>query len=296
MATDGSRLFCNTGLHGKEVLAYDISTETWTTINPDIGPATCLAYADGALWVGTKSNGLWRCQLVDNSWRQWSAEQGLPDQQVASVAVSGQTAYVGVGSAASGGLVRVDAQDRVHVFASADAPRSAPTHVIVNDNGILARTQTGVYEYQAAAKQWTKLPKGRANWNPTIYQGEATIWASRYGHELYEFDKTGKIKDEYQQTWFPRGRGRAGYLVKFVAERDGQIWFGGTPWERFKSSGFYRIDKRTGDFIIYGPRDGFKTSTTYTTYDGVWAEGRLWLATSGGLAEVTPRTADADAS
>ena len=289
LATDGSRLFCNTGFRGKEVLSYDINIDTWMTINQDIGPATCLAYADGALWVGTQADGLWRCHLVGNTWQQWSGEQGLPDQQVASLAVYGQTAYVGVGTAASGGLVRVDAKDRVHIFESSGAPRGAPTHLIVSEDVILARTLTAVYQSNTNGETWKRLPKGRASWTPSIHQGESTIWASQYGHELYKFDKTGKINDDFNQTWFPRGQGRAGYLVNFVAERDGQIWFGGTPWNRFKSSGFYRFDQRTGDFFMYGPRDGFKTSTTYTTYDGVWAADRLWLATSGGLAEVTPR-------
>ena len=136
------------------------------------------------------------------------------------------------------------------------------------------------------------MARDKSPWCPSIHQGESTIWASRYGAELYEFDKSGEINDDYKQTWFPRGQGKAGYLVKFLIERDGQIWFGGSPWARFKSSGLYRLDKLTGNFAIYGPRDGFKTSLTYEIYDGVWAANRLWLATSGGLAEITPRESD----
>ncbi|MBC7967936.1 MAG: hypothetical protein H7Z17_18660 [Fuerstia sp.] len=40
---------------------------------------------------------------------------------------------------------------------------------------------------------------------------------------------------------------------------------------------------------MYNLRDGFCGSVTYETWDGVAIGDDLWLATSAGLARVTPR-------
>jgi hypothetical protein len=40
---------------------------------------------------------------------------------------------------------------------------------------------------------------------------------------------------------------------------------------------------------MFKPRDGFQTSTTYSTYDAVVRGNELWVTTSAGLAVVTRR-------
>ena len=98
-------------------------------------------------------------------------------------------------------------------------------------------------------------------------------------------------ESRYSKAWFPRGMGHAGYLVEFAVVWGDEIWFGGTPWNRFQSVGLYRVHKETGEFTMLKPRDGFRTSTTYSTFDAVLRENELWVATSAGLAVVTRREA-----
>jgi hypothetical protein len=224
--------------------------------------------------------------LTTKSWKQWSDDEDLPDGRVTSVAAGNESVYAGVGTRASGGLVRIDAADAVHVFDQENSPITAPAQVVVCSEGLLVRPPSGidgVHQYDFDTKTW-KLLAGAATL--TLYPGHDTIWASSYGKELHPFDPSGKVDQKYRRAWFPKGRGKAGYLVRFAIEQDGQIWFGGSPWQRFKSAGFYRVDARTGEFFMYGPRDGFRLSTTYEMYDGVSVAGRFWLATSAGLAEV----------
>ncbi len=105
------------------------------------------------------------------------------------------------------------------------------------------------------------------------------------------YHKDEQDAERFQAAWF-NGVGQAGYGVHFVVEHAGQVWFGGSPWERFRSTGFYRIDPKTGEFRMYNSRDGFRSSATYETWDGVAIDDDLWLATSAGLARVTPRMAE----
>ncbi len=86
---------------------------------------------------------------------------------------------------------------------------------------------------------------------------------------------------------YPSGK----YEPKFFVEHDGQLWIGGYPWRKFGDSGLFRLDLTTGKLASYGPRDGFRHAdhNRYECYDGVWANGSLWVATSFGLAKVTMR-------
>ena len=74
-----------------------------------------------------------------------------------------------------------------------------------------------------------------------------------------------------------------------MIEHKNQIWFGGYPWARFRSVGFYRINPETGEYRMYNLRDGFRMSTTYATFSGVAIGNDMFLSTARGLARVTPR-------
>ena len=147
------------------------------------------------------------------------------------------------------------------------------------------------------------------------------MWGSFYSHELFHIDELNVALQEladrrskskgrklpnfvpslrsldfeesrYKDSWFPRGEnGRAGYLVKFAVEWDGEVWFGGSPWSRFQSSGLYRCNMKTGKFTMFSPHDGLRPSTTYMTYAAVVRGNELYVATSAGLAVVTRREA-----
>ena len=94
--------------------------------------------------------------------------------------------------------------------------------------------------------------------------------------------------EPFRPTWYT-GREKSGYTIEFVAERGGEIWFGGDQAERFASSGLYRFDPQTGAYYQFTPADGFATASLHQIYDGLWLGDQLWLQTSAGLCRVTPR-------
>ncbi|MEO8495037.1 MAG: hypothetical protein ABI614_08200, partial [Planctomycetota bacterium] len=122
----------------------------------------------------------------------------------------------------------------------------------------------------------------------SIFPGQSHAWASRYGREIAPYGADDDAAERFRSAWFNE-EGKAGYRLLFVVEHKDQIWFGGDPWERFRSVGLYRVDPKTGEFRLYGLRDGFRMSTTYTTYAATAIGNDLWLATSAGLARVRPR-------
>ena len=191
------------------------------------------------------------------------------------------------------------------------APRSGPIDII-NRDGFLIVSSAGLIQQQnLETGVWEKLGySGVAR----IFETDSEVLASTYQKELFTLNELreaatqwrkkartkkaremapplGSLKPEsrYAKAWFPRGMGRSGYLVKFALEWNDEIWFGGSPWNRFQSVGLYRVHNETGEFTMFKPRDGFRTSTTYSTFGAVVRGNELWVTTSAGLAVVTRR-------
>jgi streptogramin lyase len=152
---------------------------------------------------------------------------------------------------------------------------------------LIVTTQTSLHEWNSETKQWNenKTPELRFI---RVFAGQEHAWSSRYRHELMPYAAAEQDAELFRAAWF-NGHGQAGYEVHFVVEHAGLVWFGGSPWERFRSTRFYRIDPKTGEFRMYNLRDGFRSSVTYEAYDGVAIGDSMWVATSAGLARVTPR-------
>ena len=289
LATDGSRVFCaGRGKQGYQCFAFDIATESWTTIKAEIGRITCMDSDAGSLWVGTDDEGLYRYDIASQQWHHWGLDESLPDLHIESLRAVANECYVGVGTARGGGLVKINADGSVRFFEGKDAPDQAPTHIIVSDEKILARSIKSIRQYDQKIETWSPLELTSLK-SPFLFPADIGYWASTSQRELYPLEQPEIPQDWFKQAWYPPGRQKAGYQVKFIIEHKEEIWFGGTPYEKFLCSGLYRVNKHTGDFSMYGPRDGFKMDRYYTSDDGVWAADRLWIATHAGLAEVTKR-------
>ncbi|NOY41296.1 MAG: hypothetical protein GXP26_05610 [Planctomycetes bacterium] len=294
VATDGQRIFVGGDYRppwSRGVTAYHPGNSRWEKLSGPEVRVSCLSYADGYLWAGTDKQGLWRCDLATSQWRQWNTSTDLPDNTVVDVLVHKGAAYVSVGGRNSGGVVRIDADQSVHVYQDSGAPRTCLYH-LTTDGEKLCGVNKGLFELDLSSDVWHRredAATGRPLHAMFIQYGPSGLWGSSYGKELFLVGASQEENARFKQAWFPRGLQKAGYSLDFAIERDGQVWFGGYPWWRFKSAGLYRFDLETGKFTIYGPRDGFRVGTIYQCYDGVWLKDQLWLATSEGLAEVTVR-------
>ncbi len=304
LATDGRRLFLGgvvyarppnadgTGRRfygGVGVATLDPDSETWESLNADL-EVTCIKLRDRELWVGTFDRGLWRCELDSQKWTSFGKNEGMPDLHIESIAIRGNDVFVGVGSAAAGGLIRIDDRGTLHLFNEPNAPNVAPTHLIVTDNELLARTLKTLHKWSWESKSWTTQTNHTSGslgiaW---LFAGKNGVWASSYSRELTHWEADDETNGFFKTAWFSE-YGKAGYLVNFVAERGDEVWFGGEQWEHFNCSGLYRIHLKTGGFHKFGPADGFKTVHAHSIFDGIWLRDRLWLGTSNGLCVVTPR-------
>ncbi|HTU24688.1 MAG TPA: hypothetical protein VMF30_04795, partial [Pirellulales bacterium] len=281
------------------LLVFDPQAESWKPekLSGDRW-ITCLAFDGGTLWVGTHDTGLWRCTLSGGAWQPACDPKKLPDVHVASLAISGGEAYVGVGSDASGGLVKVNRAGEVRVFEEPDAPRAAPTHIVVERDRLLARTVHAIHKGTQGGDHWEVLPPVQGlPLPPQLFAGKERIWASIWGHELFEWREGTPPGDAFRACWYrqtdytdciPYGV-KAGYHIYFVTEHDGAVWFGGDPKTTFLDNGLYRFDPKTGRYEGFGPRDGFKAQRYQQNFEGQWVGDQLWMTTSLGLCRVTPR-------
>lgn len=292
LATDGTRLFCGGGFAGgipRGVVVYNPNDESWEVLSKDFGRVTDLDFADGALWVGTEKDGVWRLTMTGRKWTQIAMAQGLPDDRVSRVAAHDGGVFAGLGTTASGGVVRVNKDGQVTVLDGQDAPTVAPQSLVVQGNRLLVATGSAIHEFDLAGQVWTRLLK---TGGLRVFRGSEHAWTSKYGREIAPYGADDQAAEHFKPAWYSEKTGRSGYKVEFCLEHKGQVWFGGFPWARFRSCGFYRFDPKTAEFRMYNLRDGFRMSTTYSTHAGVVIGDDMWIATSGGLARVTPRVAE----
>ena len=283
----GSRPFYG----GVGVAAFDPESKTWQTLHADL-KVTCLKLRDRELWVGTYDRGLWRYELDSKKWTAFGTEQGLPDLHVESIAFRAKDVFAGVGSAAGGGLIRLDEQGKAHLFNEPGSPSVAPTHLVVTDQELLARTLEVIHKWSWESRSWTRHPdepNRPVAITSRLFAGTNGVWASNYGRELIRWNADEQANQLFKPVWYFVPGSKAGYHLNFVTERGDDVWFGGDPWDQFLSSGLYRINLKTGTFHKFTPADGFKTVHAHSIYDGVWLHDRLWLGTTNGLCVVTPR-------
>ena len=285
-ATSGRRFYGGVG-----VAAFDPDSRTWQSLNTDL-EVTCLKIRDRELWVGTYDRGLWRYELDAKKWTSFGTDQGLPDSHVESIAFRANEVFMGVGSAAAGGLIRLDGQGKVQLFNEPNAPTVAPTHLVVTDKELLVRTLTTIHKWSWESQSWTlhpDEPNRLVAISSRLFAGTNGVWASNYGRELTRWNADEQTNQLFKPAWYFMPTTKAGYLVNFVAQHGDEVWFGGTAWSDFISSGLYRIHLKTGAFHKFTPADGFETTPEHGISDGLWLGDRLWLATSSGLCVVTPR-------
>jgi hypothetical protein len=291
LATDGTTLFTpgaykNGELRG--VCAFDVERKSWKSLTTQFGAITSMAVHEGELWVGTAKEGIWQCALPSNNWTHWTTKRALPDDRVTVLTATADGVFAGVGTTAAGGVIRIDEDATVKVLDGKDAPDLAPLCLFVQGEQLLAATRSGVHEFDLKKQRWTKTVEGRGLREVRVFPGKSHAWASTYRREMFPYGADKDKAERFKSAWF-NDRQKAGVRMTFAIEHNDQLWFGGHPWARFRSVGFYRVDPKTGEFRMYGLRDGFRMSTTYVTRDAVAIGADLWLATSAGLARVTRR-------
>ncbi len=181
------------------------------------------------------------------------------------MAAAGKEVYVGVGAGASGGLVRIDAAGQVHVFGGKLAPAVGPTHIVVSDDVLLARTPQLIYRWSFRDESWsTVVEPGR----PKLFAGTSAIWASGSGQELKRWGDSAAENQRFHAAWYQRENLKdyllnyttGTYAISFVAEHGDEVWFGGQQFVPYITSGVYRFNLKTGACAAMGRATVSRTS------------------------------------
>ncbi len=288
LTTDGTHLYFATLLPG--LWHYDPQSEQCERVTQAATFHT-VRHANGAIWGATANAGLWRVELSSGVSTHFGAAQGLPDERIVSIAVGDRDIFAGVGTNASGGIVRIGAEGDIEILNSPDAPQQAPTHLVVTPARLLARTTRNTHELNRETGLWKTHPL-EATQPPTaapfLFQDGDRIWSSRYGRELALWDRSADENATFRPAWHVPDT-KAGYQVRFALQRGDEVWFGGQPRAPLLTSGLYRFNRRTGEYVAFGPRDGFRMNRQYEVKDGVWVQDRLWLVAGGELCSVVSR-------
>jgi TolB-like protein len=311
LTTDGKQLYCAGGFEDdrngpnaipiRSIRALDLASSKWTSLGGPDDRVSCLAIGDGKLWAGTDQSGLWRMDIESQRWRQWTTKTGLPTDSVVAVVAVGPTCYASVaninpsGEVVSGGMVRVN-DDGVHIYRGPQTPQTAPQSIEFDANRLVTvDRQWRLHVLDLTKDAWTSVPNF---WSPIATADKSGLWTAPRGFIATLVDEDFKTLQKFAAAErLPEYHAPSNnYRPKFFLEHDGNLWIGGNAWRRFGDSGLFRLHLATGKLTRFGPRDGFRydDQNSYTTYAGVWAGGRLWVATSFGLAEVTPRKVAAD--
>jgi ligand-binding sensor domain-containing protein len=144
------------GTRKRGVLLYD--GKKITVLHPTLSNlyVTTLAGTESDLWVGTLNQGVlhWHAGETDS----FGEEQGLPDRQVQSIAVSGNTTYVGtvlgVAVFESGRFSRTLADG---ILTTALLPNSGQLFVGSEDQGVIAIPLEGRHRRNSAPSDATQL-------------------------------------------------------------------------------------------------------------------------------------------
>lgn len=306
-------------LTGSEVVLFNPMTEVRRVLRPT--PVTSVLLHDNQLWIGTHQGELHRYGFETDRWQlvgsdfdgtgqpnvatttglsatdrpsadgsKRSDEKSIP-QPVTSLARHGNETYLSIGTRSSGGLMRIDAEQRVHLCQEPNAPRTRPTQLLATDMELIAACQGLIHRWSWEEKRWAIDPPFKGDFSATlsVFSGPSGLWASVLGRELFLWNANDATNQTFQPAWHQKPQTRAGYPVSFVVEHADDIWFGGESIEPLVSSGLYRFNRKTQTFKRYTPTDGFASVPLHNVYDAVWLNGRLWLATSHGLCCVTPR-------
>jgi len=267
------------GTRKRGVLLYD--GKKITVLHPTLSNlyVTTLAGTESDLWVGTLNQGVlhWHAGESDS----FGEEQGLPDRQVQSIAVSGDTTFVGtvlgVAVFESGRFSRTLADG---ILTTSLLPNAGQLFVGSEDDGVIAIPLAGKHRLNSAPSDATKL----AEVHQLLALDDAVFALTRSG--LYRMAPHGF---NWQAVLRPDAAVLSDRNVSaLAADSKGRLWVG------YFDRGLDRLESDHGpathienehvfcvNRILPNPKDG--------TTDAATANGLVRFDSAGGQEQVLTR-------
>lgn len=235
---------------------------------------------DGALWIGTKDDGLIR--YADGEVSRFTAEEGLPDQDILSILKDHEgSLWVGTHY---GGLNRL-LEGRAVTFAKREGLPFPIVSCVVEANaeGLwLGTAGGGLYKYSHC--EFTAIPLGNAASDSKDIRGlhltkNGDLWIGTYGGGLALYRTNQPVR------FFKKEDGLADNFVTLIFERrNGELWIG------TRRDGITVVDPVTGAFRNPVVPDFLRTHIRTMAED---SGGTLWIGTQNGLVRYANETFEA---
>lgn len=234
---------------------------------PDDLIASLLAEADGTLWVGTTSRGLYRVQQGRSD--AFGVADGLPNNRVATL-LRDREGSLWAGT--NGGLLRLR-EGAVVSIGSRSGLRDDYVRVLLAsaDGGLVAGTSAGPSRIDGSGKV---LPAAFEHpWLDmsvlSLAAGEAgAVWVGTYADGVYELLEQGVGRHLDAAAGLPSNQVRA-----LLQTAPGELWIG-------TQRGLARW--RAGSVQVYLPEHGLPREFVTSLHQR--PNGELWVATVGGAA------------
>lgn len=286
MVTDGEYLYCGKLSYGTPpgIWVFDLRTKKWRDFEKVPHHARCLVIHNGSLWVGTDEQGIWKVDIASGQTTQFTKSDGLPANNVLSIVATAEDVYAHVNAKgiSSGGIVHINAEGAVRYLAGEKDFK--PSNLIVVDGRPLIVANSYIHEWSETDSKWNRYSERRVYGK--LFYANGRLWDAGYKRSrtfcLQEIEPGNR---EYIR---PLSHASGTSKPNFLFDGGDYLWVAGRAWDFFRSHGLFRIHKETGEFDLYGPRDGFSIRgfCDFTCQAGVYAQGRMWFAMTNGIAEV----------
>lgn len=265
--------------YGYLIEVFDPASEAWSVLELDV---CCLEPAffdsDGFLW-GVGDTGLWRIDPEEGDATNFTTRQGLPSDDVFSVALM-PDGSIWVGTDA--GLAHLLGDLVLETVAASDLGlQSNEVYALLVDregnlwagvgDGLLRRDPQGDWETFSEGDPFEADFYGVS----ALAQGlDGSIWVGTDGSGVYNF------LDDTWTLFTPEDPGvelPSPYINKIAVSPDGSLWFA-------TESGAARFDGQTWD--VWGPEEGLSHWNVNAIL--IQPDGTAWFATSGGISRWQP--------
>lgn len=266
---DGRLLFAEE--YGGRVDSYDLHTAEWRPFDTPYVPLA--SAAEGQIWGGGY-NGLWLESGMDR--QNWTTADGLPSNNVFTVALRGEETWVGTDS----GLVLMKDEQIETVFTAVTTGFASDLIRVVlplddgavwvgGDGGLSRRDSDGAWSHYGFDAPFANEFQFVAD---LAVDSEGTVWAATFGDGVLRY-----ANGEWQR--FPPNliNLASPYLYGVTIGPDGGVWLTGVEGATY-------FNGQRG--VILRAGEGLLGRIVYKAY--VDETGAIWFPTDGGISRYTP--------
>ena len=156
---------------------FDLKNNLAVNLPDPFAPVTVLCISPSTVWIGTAGAGLIEFDKATHKVRQLTEKDGLMMDFISSLALTGDTLWIGYGGSTGGGLGQLDFRSQkiksfmrsLNADSSSGAGEAPPRDGIGNivagtDGDLWMSVGRGIRQFHVARNSWGSLPNKGGNW------------------------------------------------------------------------------------------------------------------------------------